>query len=266
MTEQSVILVTGATGNVGRQVVSQLVGTRAALRALARDPDSAGLPDGIEVVRGDLSDPGTLEACLDGVDTVFLVWPFLTAEAAPAVLEVAAKHARRIVYLSSMGVRDDLEEQADPINQFHADLERLIEESGLERTFLRSHTFATNALWWAPQIRADGVVREPYGAAARPVTHERNIAAVAARVLTSDGHGGATYRLTGPQVLTQVEQVHIIGEAIGRALRFDGTGAGHDHGGRDHRNAGAHVPRMGARPRRRLPPARRVAGPRGHVC
>lgn len=177
------------------------MGTRAALRALARDPDSAGLPDGIEVVRGDLSDPGTLEACLDGVDAVFLVWPFLTAEAAPAVLEVAAEHVRRIVYLSSMGVRDDLEEQADPINRFHADLERLIEKSGLEWTFLRSHTFATNALWWAPQIRADGVVREPYGAAARPVIHERDIAAVAARVLTSDGHGGATYRPTRSRLL-----------------------------------------------------------------
>lgn len=62
---------------------------------------------------------------------------------------------------------------------------------------------------------------EPYGAVARPVIHERDIAAVAARVLTSDGHGGSTYCLTGPQVLTQVEQVHAIGEAIGRALRFE---------------------------------------------
>lgn len=97
----------------------------------------------------------------------------------------------------------------------------MIEQSGLEWTFLRSHSFATNALWWAPQIRADGVVREPYGAAARPVIHEQDIAAVAVRVLISGGHGGATYGLTGPQVLTQVEQIHAIGEAIGRPLRFE---------------------------------------------
>jgi uncharacterized protein YbjT (DUF2867 family) len=197
------------------------VGTGATVRAVTRDPDSAGLPRGVDVARGDLSDPATMDACLDGVDTVFLVWPFLTSEAAPAVLDVVAKHAGRIVLLSSMGVRDDVDEQVDPINQFHADLERLIEKSGLEWTFLRSHSFATNALWWAPQIRADGVVREPYGAAARPVIHERDIAAVAVRVLTSDGHGGSTYLLSGPQVLTQVEQVHAIGEAIGRALRFE---------------------------------------------
>lgn len=188
---------------------------------MARNPDSADLPDGVEVVRGDLSAPATLDACLDGVGAVFQVWPFLTAAAAPAFLEAATRQPRRIVYLSSMGIRDDVETQNDPINQFHADLERLIEKSGLQWTFLRANSFATNALWWAPQIRADGVVREPYGSAARPVIHERDIAAVAARVLTSDDHGAATYLLTGPQVLTQVEQVHAIGEAIGRALRFE---------------------------------------------
>jgi uncharacterized protein YbjT (DUF2867 family) len=221
MTEQSVILVTGATGNVGRQLVSQLMGHGAAVRALARDPYRAGLPGGVEVVCGDLSDPATLDACLDGVDTVFLVWLFRIAKAAPAVLNVVNRHARRIVYLSAVGVPDDGEVHPHPIVQFHADLERLIGKSGLEWTFLRSHIFATNALWWAPQIRAEGVVHEPYGAAAWPAIHERDIAAVAVRVLTSDGHGGRTYCLTGPQLLTQVEQVNTIGEVIGRALRFE---------------------------------------------
>ncbi len=221
MTEQSKILVTGATGNVGGQVVSQLASTGAPVRALVRNPDSAGLPDGVEVVRGDLSDPDTLDAAPEGVEAVFLVWPFMTAEAAPAVLDAIAKHGRRIVYLSSLGVRDDLEKQADPINQFHADIERLIEQSGLDWTFVRSSGFATNALRWVPQIRADGVVREPYGEAARPLIHEQDIAAVAARVLTSSGHGGAKYLLSGPQRLTQVEQVETIGEAIDRPLRWE---------------------------------------------
>ena len=216
-----VILVTGATGNVGRHVVSQLLHTGAAVRALARNPDSAGLPGGVDVVRGDLSAPDTLDACLNGVDAVFLLWPGLTADFAPAVLDVISKHARRIVFLSSLGVRDDLEQQPDPINALHADIEHVIEQSGLEWTFLRPGGFATNTLWWAPQIRADGVVRWVYGACARALIHERDIAAVAVRALTSDGHGAAKYLLTGPQSLTQVEQVHIIGEAIGRPLRFE---------------------------------------------
>jgi uncharacterized protein YbjT (DUF2867 family) len=215
------ILVTGATGNVGRQVVSQLLDTGSGVRALTRDPAAAGLPTGVEVVRGDLSVPNTLDACLDGVEAVFLVWPFFTAEAAPAVLDAVRKQARRIVYLSSASVRDDLEQQTDPISDFHADIERMIEQSGLEWTFLRPSGFATNTLFWAPQIRAEGVVRAPFGAAARSLIHERDIAAVAVRALTGDGHGGAKYVLTGPHVVTQVEQVRIIGEAIGRSLRYE---------------------------------------------
>jgi uncharacterized protein YbjT (DUF2867 family) len=173
------------------------------------------------MVRGDLSDPDTLNACLVGVEAVFLMWPFPTAKAAPAVLDAISKHAHRIVYLSSMSIRDDLERQSDPISAFHADIEHLIEQSGLEWTMLRPSGFATNSLVWTRQIHADGVVRWPYGAAARSLIHERDIAAVAARALTEDGHGGAKYVLTGPQALTQVEQVHIIGEVISRPLRYD---------------------------------------------
>jgi len=221
MAEQSVILVTGSTGNVGRHVVSQLLDEGAAVRALARNPDSAGLPEGVEVVRGDLSVPDSLEAGLDGVESVFLVWPFGTAEAAPAVLDAVTKHARRIVYLSSMGIRDDLEQQADPITGFHADLEHVVERSGLEWTFLRPSGFATNTLGWARQIRAGGVVHGPFGALSRPLIHERDIAAVAVRALTGGGHGGKKHLLTGPQALTQIEQAHTIGEAIGRPVRYE---------------------------------------------
>lgn len=126
------ILVTGATGNVGRQVVSRLRHAGAVVRAMTRNPNSAKLPEDVEVVRADLTDAGTLDAALNGVESVFLVWPFITAEAAPAVLDVVSEHTRRVVYLSSMSVRDDVEEQADPISAFHADMERLIEESGPE--------------------------------------------------------------------------------------------------------------------------------------
>lgn len=221
--DENVILVTGATGKVGREVVALLLSGGARVRALVRNPEAAGLPREVEVVRGDLAVPATVKAGLDGAESVFLMWPFLTADLAPAVLDVVmlSKHARRIVYLSSLWVRDDVEEQSDPIIQFHADLERLIERSGLEWTFLRASGFARNALGWAPQIRSESVVRGPYGAAARSPIHERDIAAVAARALAGNGHGGAKLVLTGPQVLTHVEQMHAIGEAIGRRLRWE---------------------------------------------
>ena len=120
-------------------------------------------------------------------------------------------------------MRDDLEQKADPISSFHADIERWIEHSGLEWTFLRTGGMATNTLMWAEQIRTDGIVRWPFGAASRSLIHEADVAAVAVRALTGDGFGGAKYVLSGPRALTQIEQVHIIGEAVGRALSAPST-------------------------------------------
>ncbi|MET8681119.1 NAD(P)H-binding protein [Streptomyces sp. NPDC004647] len=215
------ILVTGATGNVGRAVVSQLREAGVPVRALVRDPaKAADLPDGVEVVRGDLAEPASLEPALTGVDAVFLVWPFLTAEAAPPVLAAIVKHTRRIVYLSSAGVHDGVE-PSDPINLFHSEIERLIRETRLEWTFLRPTGFASNDLGWAGQIRDSGVVRVPFGSLSRPLIHEADIAAVAAHALAEDGHAGARYVLTGPRSLTTEEQVDAIGKAIGRPLRFE---------------------------------------------
>jgi uncharacterized protein YbjT (DUF2867 family) len=215
------ILVTGATGNVGRHAVSLLLDRGADVRALTRDPGAADLPDGAEVVRGDLAEPSGLDAALDGIEAVFLVWPTLSADhAAPATLGAIAKHARRIVYLSARGVSDDIDADAGILGS-HARIERLIERSGMEWTFLRPGGFATNTLMWAPQIRDTGVVRWFHGAAARPLIHERDIAAAGVGALTGAGHGGATYVLTGPRVLTQIEQAAVIGEAIGRPVRWE---------------------------------------------
>lgn len=114
MAEHGKILVTGATGNVGRQLVAQLAASGADVRAIVRNPDGAGLPPGVEVVRGDLSDPASLEEPLRDVDAVFLMWPFLDAEGAVEVLDVITRHARRVVYLSAAGVDLDLEQQISP--------------------------------------------------------------------------------------------------------------------------------------------------------
>jgi uncharacterized protein YbjT (DUF2867 family) len=183
-----------------------------------RDPESANLPAGVELVRGDLADPSSLSAALDRVETMFFLWPFTSeraaTELAPAVVEAIAQRVQRVVYLSA-------DAAADNPDRFWARLERLIEASAREFTFLRPTGFAKNTLIWASQIRAGEVVRWPYGAAARSLIDERDIAAVALRALTETGHAGATYVLSGPRTLTQIEQLDAIGDAIGRQLRWE---------------------------------------------
>ena len=220
--EGEAILVTGATGRVGRQVVSRLLATDARVRALTRNPDAADLPPEAEVVRGDLTVPGSLDECLDGVETVFLVWT-AQAGAVPAAVERIARHARRIVFLSSpYQTPHPFFQQPNPLAALHAEIERLIKASGLQWTFLRPGMFAVNTLtWWAPQIRAGDVVRWPYADAPTAPIHERDLAEVAALALLEAGHGGAEHVLTGPQSLSQREQVATIGEVIGRPLRFE---------------------------------------------
>lgn len=217
-------LIIGATGNVGRQVLCQLAATGAQVRALTRNPDAVRLPPQVELVRGDLTIPETLDSCLNSVDTVFLVWCAPPAAVAPA-LERIAKRARRIVFLSSPYKTAHpffQGGQPNPVAALHAQIERLIETSGLEWTFLRPGVFAANArLWWAPQIRAGDVVPWRHAAVATAPIHERDIAAVAVRALCEDGHAGAEYVLTGPESLSQFEQVSTIGRVIGRPLRIE---------------------------------------------
>ncbi|WKN14261.1 NAD(P)H-binding protein [Streptomyces sp. JUS-F4] len=209
------ILVTGATGKVGGHVVSSLAAKGVPVRALVRDPDRAALPHGVEAVVGDLTAPETLEAALRGVRGVFLMWPGLPVE--PKAVEAVAGPDRHVVYLST-----DVTDLADgePATSYHQEIERLIRRSGAEWTFLRAIDFATNTLGWAGQIR-QGVVRLPYGGAARSLIHERDIADVAVEALTSEGHGGSAYLLTGPEAITHTDQVRIIGEAIGREVRWE---------------------------------------------
>ncbi|MFB8239879.1 SDR family oxidoreductase [Kitasatospora purpeofusca] len=216
---QPTILVTGATGRVGGSVVAQLHAAGVPVRALVRG--EADFPEGVRAVRGDLGDPASLGAALEGVDAVFLVWPFLRADGAAEVIDAVGKHARRVVYLSSAGVGDGKDAPGDPITAFHTELERLIGTSGLEWTALRPTGFASNTLGWADELRATGAVRAPLAKLARPLIHEADIAAVAVRALTTDALLGARPLLTGPEPVTQEQQVALIGEAVGRPLRFE---------------------------------------------
>ncbi|MEU9021672.1 NAD(P)H-binding protein [Actinomadura sp. NPDC048394] len=206
------ILVTGATGNVGRHLVGELLCADVKVRALTRDPATARLPGEVEVARTD-------EMPLDGVTSMFLN-PAVFWTGLGDVLERARDHGvRRIVMLSSSAALDD--DPRNAIGAHHLELERAIEATGLEWTFVRPGEFATNALAWADTIRAGEPVREPYARARSAPIHERDIAAVAARALLSDGLVGAKPVLSGPEALTHPEMVEIIGAAAGVPARFE---------------------------------------------
>jgi uncharacterized protein YbjT (DUF2867 family) len=216
------ILVIGATGMVGRQVVSQLIAAGSPVRAMARKPEAANLPPQVQVVRGDLTVPEALDACLDGADAVFLVWTAPPSAVAPALQRITQR-APRIVYLSApLKTPHPLFQQPNLLRPMFEQIERTIVASGVPWTFLRPGMFAPNALlWWAPQIRAGNLVRWPYLAVPTAPIDERNIATVAVRALREEGHAGAEYVLTGPQSLTHSEQISTIAGVLGRELRVE---------------------------------------------
>ncbi len=217
------VLVTGATGRVGRVVVDLLTDAGVPVRALThRSEAAATLPANVEVVTGDLTVPESLDAGLRGVSSVFLVWT-APPTSVPAVVERLANYAPRVVLLSSPHqTSHPFFQQPNPLAVLHADIDRLIAVAGLESTIIRPGMFASNALfWWATAIRTEGVVRWPYGAAETAPVDDRDVAAVAARTLYEDGHDGGDYVLTGPESLSQAEQVSIIGDVLGRRIRFE---------------------------------------------
>ncbi|RDG35377.1 NAD-dependent epimerase/dehydratase family protein [Streptomyces corynorhini] len=217
------MLVTGATGRVGRVVIGQLLDAGVPVRALTRRPDAAAtLPAEAEVFTGDLTVPESLDPALNGAGAVFLVWtaPPLTAA---AVVERLAAHVRRVVFLSSPHrTPHPFFQQPNPMAALHADIERLVAATRLESTIIRPGMLASNALaWWAPAIRAGAVVRWPYGAAETAPVDDRDVGAVAARTLRQDGYAAGDYVLTGSESLTQAAQVDAIGDALGRRIAFE---------------------------------------------
>ncbi|MBT2225322.1 NAD(P)H-binding protein [Nonomuraea sp. NEAU-A123] len=209
------ILVTGGTGNVGANVVGQLLDAGEKVRIITRDPGGRSFPDGVEVVPGDLTRPDTLTEALSGVERAFL---FPVFNAVDGFLDAARKAGlRHVVLLSSSTVTFPT---PGWIGEQHLRLERAVEASGLPWTFVRPGAFMTNDLVWAPQIAGGEVVRGVYGSAALAPIDPRDIAAVAVHALL-DPRAGEAHLLTGPQSLTQIDRVRIIAETIGRPLRFE---------------------------------------------
>ncbi|MGW1892748.1 NAD(P)H-binding protein [Streptomyces sp. NPDC002004] len=214
------ILVTGATGTIGRET-ARLLARDHTLRILARDPARVTVTGpSVEVVRGDYADRDSLERALRGVRTALLV------TARPGgdddVRFVAAARAagvRRLVKLSAAAVEDPAAD--DLITRWQRENEDIVRSAGCAWTLLRPRSFMSNTLSWAPSIRSDGVVRALYGASANASVDPRDIAEVAAAALTGDGHEGAVHTLTGPAAVTAVEQTEQLARALRRPLRFE---------------------------------------------
>jgi uncharacterized protein YbjT (DUF2867 family) len=203
-------------------VVDELLDAGVPVRALTRNPQTSTCPPAVEAVAGDFSRPESLEPALEGVSAVFFVWT-LSFDTAPAVVKRIARHTRRLVFLSAPHrTPHPFFRQPNPMAKLHVELEQLFVDTGLETTIVRPGVFSSNALnWWAPTIRSGQPIRWPYGGAETAPIDERDVGAVAARVLHADGHAGGDYVLTGPEALSQAEQVRIIGSVIGRDVPFD---------------------------------------------
>lgn len=217
------LLITGATGTIGRPLVDLLAADGVKVRAITRNPEAAELPAGVDLVPGDTTRPETLGSAFDGVTTLFL-HPRAVREAAREVVALARRQGvQRVVAFSAMNVEEPLNHQPSRfIGDRNKEVEEAAVDSGIAWVSLRMGYFAGNTLRaWGAQIRAGDVIRGPYAAFAESPVHERDLAAVAARVLTSDAFTGRRLELTGPESLTHAEMVAVIGEVIGRPLRYE---------------------------------------------
>lgn len=208
------IVVTGATGNVGGEVVRALAAEGQPVRALTRSGGRDGFPPGVQAAAGDLNDPASLGPALDGADGLFALAGY------DGLFEQARRSGvRRAVLLSGRSAGSG--DTSNAITAYMTASERAVRESGLAWTILRPSAFMSNAFGWLPQLRAGNLVRVPFGHVRTAVTDPADIAAVAAVALTGPGQEGRVHELSGPQTLTPGDQVRILGGVLGRDLRFE---------------------------------------------
>jgi uncharacterized protein YbjT (DUF2867 family) len=209
------IVVTGATGNVGRLLVRALVAAGEQVTAVSRGISASDVPAGVRHQRADLAAPDSLAPALDGAEALFLLTSgdFLSAGGnVGAVLDAArAGGVRRVVLLSSQGVAT---------GRHPSGLEDAVTKSDLGWTILRPGGFHPNALIWAAMVRAQRTVAAPFGDVALPTIDPTDIAEVAAVALRDTGHVGKAYELTGPEPISPRQQTMAIAAALGEPVRF----------------------------------------------
>ncbi|WP_435592199.1 NAD(P)H-binding protein [Nocardia sp. bgisy118] len=212
------ILITGATGTIGSEIVRQLAAREIPVRAVTRDPARAQAPEGVEVVRGDYGDAASMAAAMTGAEAVFLVGVLGPddVETDRALIATArAAGVRRIVKLSAIGTG---EPDLGRVGTWHLPGEQAARASGLEWTVLRPSSFASNTLSWADPIRAGQPVPNLTGDGAQGVIDPRDVAAVAVEALLSAAHAGHTYTLTGPELLTAADQAAALAAVLGHPI------------------------------------------------
>ena len=212
------ILVTGASGNVGLAVVDHLVAAGEPVRALTRGQSPFNFPAEVEFVSGDLSDSESLTEVFEGIDKLFLFTPPSGNGDVPRFAQ--SQGVKHIVLLSSI-VTQKADPKTNVIAARHCAAEQAVLEAGLTWTFLRPDTFAANALEWTESIRAAGAVKAPYGQSLRCPIHEKDIAAVAVAALSQSGHEESAYWLTGPEPISVIEQVEAISKEINKPITFE---------------------------------------------
>lgn len=210
------MLVTGATGNIGRALVGELHALGAGpLRGLTRDTAKAVFPEGVEAVEGDLARAASLKSALEGVRSLFLV---SRVGADADILDAAGRAGvDHVVLVSSITVQTH--PHLGPAGENVA-VERLLKDSGMAWTILRPTQFASNTMWWSDAIRGHETVRVPYADVGLPAIHPADIASVARVALTEPGHRERTYALTGPERITPRQQVEAIAAVLGRDVPF----------------------------------------------
>jgi uncharacterized protein YbjT (DUF2867 family) len=213
------IVVTGATGNIGRPLTRALAAAGEQVTAVSRHP--AAVPDGVRHLVADLADPAGLRPALAGAKSLFLLLSgdlhALGAHPADIVGEAVGSGVRRIVLLSTLGV---VTRPFGATRIAMRELEDTVRESGLEWAVLRPGGFASNALWWAESVRERRVVAAPFGDVGVPVVDPADIAAVAAACLLEDRHTGGAYELTGPEVITPRGQTEALAAVLGSPVAF----------------------------------------------